>query len=403
MDAGGFVNARPAKNAPLVIGPNTPRPNPAVKPVNPRDPVAVKPKPKTPLVQEPLVINGKKPTIVDPKVDPVALMKKLSKDPKRMWNQAIDWTVTDPSLIVAVADFLMDFDEYGHAAEVLKGNLRKGLSTDEWAHEALTVALQMSKADPVEVERAALSAMDLDPKSAKAYLKGAKAEAELKHNDLAVRFCQKAAEFGPDQPGPYANALAYAVDAQNVTPDTVAWAAVNLLHRDWPTTDGVDYHARTRALLPKFVSKYQAAGIEADSVRKALLEQTQRDLVIELLWQGPADLDLVVAEPVGSTCSATDKRTTAGGVLQADILDLKDDPNGNEGGRSEIYTAASAFSGVYKVKVKAALGRPIGNSATLKVTKFKGTPRESFDLISVDLAHQQPVEIKLDGGSRTEL
>ncbi|HEY2910666.1 MAG TPA: hypothetical protein VGI99_10495, partial [Gemmataceae bacterium] len=102
-DAGGFVNARPAKNAPLVIGPNTPRPNPAVKPVNPRDPVAVKPKPKTPLIQESLVINGKKPTIVDPKVDPVALMKKLSKDPKRMWNQAIDWTVTDPSIIVAVA------------------------------------------------------------------------------------------------------------------------------------------------------------------------------------------------------------------------------------------------------------------------------------------------------------
>jgi len=167
--------------------------------------------------------------------------------------------------------------------------------------------------------------------------------------------------------------------------------------------DGVDYHARTRTLLPKFVSKFQAAGIKADSVRKALLEQTQRDLVIELLWQGPADLDLIVAEPVGSTCSATDKRTTAGGVLQADILDLKDDPNGNEGGRSEIYTAASAFSGVYKVKVKAALGRPIGNSATLKVTKFKGTPRESFDLISVDLDHPQPVEIKLDGGSRTEL
>ena len=297
----------------------------------------------------------------------------------------------------------MEFDEFGHAAEVLKGNLRKGLATEEWAHEALAVALQMSKADSVEVERAGLSAIDLDPTSAKAYLKAAKVEADLKNNDLAVAFCKQAAEFGPDQPGAYANALAYAKDAKNVTPDTVAWAASNLLHRDWATSDGIDYHGRTRILLPQFVTKFEQAGIKADDVRKALVEETQRDLVIELLWQGAADLDLTVAEPTGSICSATTKRTSAGGVLSGDRL-FQVEPNSvDNGDRSEEYIAASAFGGTYKVNVKNAFGRAVGNRATIKVTRFKGTPRETHDLIAVNLADPKPIEIKLEGGSRTEL
>ena len=377
---GGQVNAVPAKpnNGALVEKP----------PINPQDVLAN---------------AARKPTLVNPKVDPAVLMAKLSKDPKRMWHEAIDWTVTDPGLIVAVADFLMDHEEFGHAAEVLKGNLRKGLATDDWAHEALAVALQMSKADSVEVERAALSAIDLDPTSAKAFLKAAKVEADLKNNDQAVAFCKRAAEFGPDQPSAYANALAYAKDAKNVTPDTVAWAASNLLHRDWTLTDGIDYHGKTRALLPQFVTKFEQAGVKAEPVRKALVEQTQRDLVIELLWQGAADLDLVVAEPSGSICSANTKRTTGGGVLKGDRLSQVEANAVDNGDRSEEYVAASAFSGTYKVSVKSAFGRAVGNTATIKVTRFKGTPKESFDFFSVNLANAKPLEVKVEGGSRLEL
>src|SRR4029079_12225952 len=107
---------------------------------------------------------------------------KLGHDPRRMWSDAIDWTVTDPGLIVATAEFLMEMDEYKHAAEVLKGSLRKGLTTDAWAHESLAVALESAGAAPEDVERAAVSGIDLDPADAKAYLKAAKAEAQLKNN-----------------------------------------------------------------------------------------------------------------------------------------------------------------------------------------------------------------------------
>jgi tetratricopeptide (TPR) repeat protein len=331
------------------------------------------------------------------KVDPVADRKALGNDPKIMWNEAIKRTVQDPGLIVAAAEFLMEFDEFSSAAEVLKGNLRKGLATDDWAHEALGLALQMTPgSSPVEVERALVSGIDLEPTSAKAYLKAAKVEANLKNHNQAFAFCQRAAECSPNDPTPYANALAYAELASDVKSDAVMWATNNLLKRDWNTSDGINYHQEVKTRLPKLETKLKKAGQDTTMLNKAITEQNQRDLVIELLWQGNADLDLLVTEPVGSTCSALNKRTMGGGVLKGDILEQQND-------RSEIYTAASAFTGTYKVTVKQAFGRAIGGSARLKVTKFKGTPNEVVDLIDVPLAAAKPIEIKLDGGSRTTL
>jgi hypothetical protein len=181
-----------------------------------------------------------------------------------------------------------------------------------------------------------------------------------------------------------------------VKSDAVVWAANNLLKRDWNALD-INYHKQVNDRLPKLIKKFETSGQKTDAIRQTLAEQTQRDLVIELAWQGSADLDLIVAEPSGSVCSATQKRTTGGGVLKSDVIEQKDD------GRSELYTAAMAFSGTYKVTVKRVMGRPLGDNAILKVTKFKGTPKESFDLIAVNLKDGKPVEIALKGGSRMEL
>src|SRR5262249_16421337 len=153
--------------------------------------------------------------------------------------------------------------------------LRKGLTTDDWVHDALTVALQMSQANPAEVERAAVSTVDLDPTNPRAYLKAAKIESELNHHDIAVAFCQRAAKFGPAQPQPYANALAYAEKAKAVTSDTVEWAASNLLHRDW-AADGIDYPARVREVLPKFTARFQGDP-KAAKLGRLMTEQVQRD------------------------------------------------------------------------------------------------------------------------------
>ena len=172
------------------------------------------------------------------------------------------------------------------------------------------------------------------------------------------------------------------------------WAANGLLKRDWNAIDGIDYHKQANDRLPKLAAKLKSTGQDTAPLTTIITEQTQRDLVIELLWQGNADLDLSVVEPSGSACSSTQRRTTGGGVLKADILEQQN------GDRSEIYTASSAFSGTYRVS---AFGKAIGGTAQIKVTRFKGTAKQSTDLIAVSLADPKPVSVTLDGGSRTTL
>ncbi|HSQ58073.1 MAG TPA: DUF4974 domain-containing protein, partial [Gemmata sp.] len=345
---------------------------------------------------------GKAPTMNDLKLDPEAMKKELSEDPHRRWSEAIARTDIDPGLIVASAEFLMEMDEYSSAAEVLKGALRKGLTTEDWVHDSLVIALQAAQAKPEEVERAAVSGIDLAPDNVDSYLKAARIESDMKNHAQAVAFCRRAALVAPDQPIAYANALAYAEVGNDVKTDAVIWAADNLFKRDWNTTDGIDYHAKAAQRLKKISDKFAAAGQDADALRKAIAEQNQRDLVVELKWQGAADLDLFVAEPNGSVCSSTHKRTTGGGVLKGDLLVSSDRDDQGES-YSEVYTASMAFKGAYKVTVKEAFRKAIGGTAQLHIWKYKGTPRESYDLITIDMSNPKPIEIKLDKGSRTEL
>jgi tetratricopeptide (TPR) repeat protein len=341
------------------------------------------------------------PALRNPATDASMVLNKAGKDPKKVWNETFDWAVTDPKLVVDAAQFLFEFKEYAHAAESLKANLRKGHATGAWAYEALTLALQASQSAPAEVERAALSGVDLDPTDPKAYLRAAKAQNDLGRTDAAIRLCQRAAEMEPNLPVAYLNALVYADkvgDAADVKTDVVGWATENLLRRDWPN-DGIDYAGEAKGKVSRIVKKLTDGNRPDDAARlaKAVTEEKHRDLTVRLTWQGQADLDLTVAEPSGTTCSTTQKRTSGGGVLRSDILEQENDD------RSELYTAALAFPGEYRVTVAAGLGKPIGNKAQVVVTKFAGTDKQEVKLFDVDLSNPKPIAFTLDGGTRTEL
>ncbi len=336
-----------------------------------------------------------------PAHDGRAIVKATGTDPKRVWNEVLKpGVVTEPGLVITAVDFRFEYKEYQQASECLKANLRRGHATGAWAYEALAIALAASKANSGEVERAALSAIDLDSKDPKAYLRAAKAEHDLGKNEVAIDLCKRAAALEPNLPAIYANALVYA-DAPNagdVKSDVVSWATKNLLRRDWPN-DGVDHVKMAKDSVDRIAKKLMTADRKADAeaVLATVAEEKNRDLTIELRWQGQADLDLAVNEPSGSDCTAMQKRTSGGGVLRSDILEQQDE------NRSEVYTAAAAFNGKYKVNVTAALGRAIGNKATLKVTKYAGTDKEEVEVYTVNLAKPSAVEIALDGGSRTDL
>jgi tetratricopeptide (TPR) repeat protein len=336
---------------------------------------------------------------MDPTRQRVAAVARLAgKDRTKLWNAALDEGITDPEVVVDAAQILFEMKEFGHTAELLKAGLRKGKTTGGWAQEALALALKSAQAAPAEVERASLSAIDLDPDSAKAYLRAAHAEGELGRPEVALAFCQRAAALEPNTPTPYVDALTYAEKATDVKSDVVNWASTNLLARDWPL-DGIDYQTEAKRHVAKIATGFAANGRQAEAVKlqATIAQDKTRDLVIELRWQGKrSDLDLIVIEPSGARCSSVHRRTTGGGVLRCDILEQGED-------KSELYAAAKAFPGTYTVIVKSALGQPIDNAARLVVTKHQGTDQQTVELHSVNLAEPKPVEVRLDAGTRTEL
>ena len=144
--------ANPAQGGgPIVIGPNTP-----INPSNPKpkDGVAAStPKtPKEPKGPNPNAIAmgaGARPTLVDPKLDPELLKPRAQRRPETALERGdrLDRHRPRPHRRLRRVP-----DGHGRVrprpSKCSKGGLRKGLTTDDWAHESLALALQMSSGRP---------------------------------------------------------------------------------------------------------------------------------------------------------------------------------------------------------------------------------------------------------------
>src|SRR5205085_8743790 len=134
--------------------------------------------------------------------------------------------------VVAVADFRAEHKRFDHLAEFLKANLRLGIVVRPWVYDALAVALEASGGSPEEIERARVSAVDLEPTDAQGFVRASKVLADQKRYDRALAFCRQASLLEPNVPDPYEQVLMYADLTKD--PDAMEWAAGSLLRRDWP-------------------------------------------------------------------------------------------------------------------------------------------------------------------------
>jgi tetratricopeptide (TPR) repeat protein len=311
-------------------------------------------------------------------------------DARKIWQEALAKGVTDPGLIIAVADFLFEHGKFTHAAEFLKADLRQGIVARPWVYQALALALREGGGSTEDIERAELSAVDVEPQDAQGYLRASQAMAEFKRYDRAVAYCRQASLLEPNAPTPYAEALLYAEMARDS--DAMEWAAGNLLSRDWPV-DSADYHAKAQDKLKALTrllaqEKRQA---EAERLTDQVNRNRQRDLVIRASWSGEADIDLEVKEPIGTTCSFQQRQTPGGGILLGDNLTERN---------SETYAAAQAFPGTYEVTLRRIWGRPLGSKVTLEVIEHQGTPEETHRRETIAFDRTHALTVILNDGRR---
>ncbi|MFO0807706.1 MAG: VWA domain-containing protein [Gemmataceae bacterium] len=326
--------------------------------------------------------------------------KDEPRDPKKVWQEAVEKGLMKPRQVIAVADVLAHFEKFDEVAELLKADLRVGVLARPCCYDALAIALKSTGASPDEVERVRLSAIDLNPTNPQGFLAAAEAMSEMGRPEKAVEFCKRAAALEPNASDPYAKGLVYLTKSKDVDGDSVQWAAGNLLRREW--TANQNQGEAQKALL-EIAGKLKTLGrtAEADKLLSAIDSEKQRDLTIEMVFADQADLDLQVKEPSGTTCSPAVRQTTGGGLWRGDNYFAKD----RKDAYRETYVASEAFSGAYEVTVKTIWGKPLGNKVTILVTRHQGTPQESKELHRLELSVDGTAHLKVEltDGRRTEL
>src|SRR5262249_29034350 len=229
-----------------------------------------------------ILVDGRRPRNVEVAGDADAKDPKRRKkdlDPKTVWQEALVKGVSQPGLIIATADFLGQQHKFDHAAEFLKANLRQGPVVQPWVYKALAVALREARASADEIERAEVSAADLEPLDGSGYLLAARALADDGKYGRALAFCKQAAALDPASPGAYADAVGYAELAGDAP--AMRWAAGRLLSQDWPYRNR-ELQARAAQKVEALAGKLGKA--EARRLTEAVAAQRRRDLVIRLAW-----------------------------------------------------------------------------------------------------------------------
>jgi hypothetical protein len=167
------------------------------------------------------------------------------------------------------------------------------------------------------------------------------------------------------------------------------------MKQDWPA-DNKDLQELALIKSEALARKLRQPGNDQaqNAATASIKEKGRRDLVVKLAWQGDADLDLQVKEPVGSICNPTNTQTVGGGVFLGDSL--------TEAGL-ETYTAAEAFKGNYEIRVKKVWGKTLGDKAQVRIIHNQGTAQQHEDIFSIDLTKNAPLVVKVAEGRRTEL
>jgi hypothetical protein len=323
-------------------------------------------------------------------------LKNIASIEPGVWDNVLADGTIPASIIIATAETLFEQADKKQVVAFLKADLRRGIVVRPWVYEALAVSLEATGGDPDEIRRARLSAVALDPTDAEGFLTAARTLAENGQHDRALAFCRQAAQLEPNLERSYEEALTYAEKAKDAR--SMEWAAGNLLRQDWPVENQF-VHLKAQTRLASLASSLASdkRSTDADKLRAAVNRMKERDLVINLTWetsQEPAEMELIVKESTGATCSYEQKQTPGGGILI----------HGDSRSVNRIsYVSAAAFDGTYDVTVRKLWGRPLFGQARLEIIRHLGTPQEERQLEIVKIDTTKTFHVRLDGGRRTEL
>jgi hypothetical protein len=312
-----------------------------------------------------------------------------TKDEKKIRPESLRETVT----LLNISGKLRDVDAALRAYLTLHSK-----AAEPWMYEALAMAIEMNHGSTADIKTALNYAADLAQKTHnpnflvsvadKMYMKG--------FLDRIGPLLDEAAEKVPHRSVPLSMSINLAQKTKD--PRRMGESIDRLLSLGWP---GEDEYFRTEArnqaeILAKALRE-DGRGAEADALLAKVTNSEARDLFIRLTWDGQADFDVSVEEPLGATASYAIPRTVFGGSM------LK---NGYGAHPEEVYVCPRGFDGDYTVRINTIWvdpSKPV-TRLTLETIAHEGTAKEQKTISNlVPDKLNKPVVVHLTGGRRKKV
>jgi hypothetical protein len=297
---------------------------------------------------------------------------------------------------------LRDLNRIGRTKEVhaaLLGYLKNPRNPHEvWMYEALAAAIELNSGSATDVKKALNFAADIAQASHNPNLLFSAAD-KLFLRDYLERVGPLLDEVMPLVPhriDPIVMSVNLALKTKD--PTRMADAVERLFSLGWPGQD--DYFRQDAAnQVDTLVKTLREDGKaqEADQLLAKLAASQARDVFVRLSWDGDADFDLLVDEPLGATASYQTPRTVFGGSITK---------NGYHSNPEEVYVCPRGFDGDYTIRVSTIYtneNKPV-TRLTLETIVHEGTNTEKKETHNLSpFKSNAPIVVHLTGGRRKKV
>jgi hypothetical protein len=324
-------------------------------------------------------------------------------DPNEVWEKYFSANDPEPAAVRDAVRRLIDNKEkaannYAHAQALIEAAIRHG-QAQPWMYEALVIVMTAGDRPKPEIERAIMSAAEfaqtpLDLMNLAIYM------SDLGFDQRALQMYRQVSAMDPTRHEPFVLGLKIAEKIKDI--EGMKWASLGILSQAWPKEQAKIWNsgiATANSVLDAL--KKEKRNEEAKQFEKALDDAVARDCVAVVQWTGDAEVDVIVEEPAGTSCSLRNPRTTSGGILIGDTAS-KFGGEGSEG-HSQVYVCTKGFDGKYRILLRPVWGKVTAGKVTVDVcTHYRGEkPIFVTDKIPVN-KNDAIVEFELKDGRRLE-
>ncbi|NDC64954.1 MAG: hypothetical protein EBZ59_13465, partial [Planctomycetia bacterium] len=285
--------------------------------------------------------------------------------------------------------------QFRKAADLIAAAIRTG-HVEPWMYESLALAVEAAGGSRTEIARALLSSEDFARTPAD-LLALANFLARMDFEAKALDLCKKASRIEPTNGEAFA--LAMTIASRNDDLDALSWACPGILAIDWPAKHA-DVATRAARLAKTTIRQFEETGrkAEADALRGAVEAANVRDLVIRCSWSGDAEIDVLVEEPPGTVCGTECPRTPSGGTMVGTDTSESGTP-----AHQRCYSAAAAFPGAYRVRLRRLFGTIDADTVEVAITAYRGTPAERTETRRIPLSSTDHfLQVVLEDGRRRQ-